>query len=117
MLELEVIVMIIGLRAESYLLHHHFSGFGLLLLLLLFLLIEIFLVVEHPAYRGIGHSADFYQVKLHVACYAQGFGQRVYAGFHVVAYEAHFTGTNCIVDGVLILGLLSGALPLSGFGA
>lgn len=35
--------------------------------------------------------------------YAQGFLQRVNAGFHIVANESHLTGADGFVDGMLVL--------------
>ncbi len=54
MLQLEVVVMVVGLRAETYFLDHHFCGFCFLLLEAFLLLVEVFLIVEHAAYRRLG---------------------------------------------------------------
>ena len=56
MFELEVIVMVVGLRTESYFLDNHLGRFSLDFFGFLLLLIEEFLVVDHTAYRGFGRG-------------------------------------------------------------
>ena len=52
MLELEAVVMIVGLRIETDLLHHDFCSLGLLLFLTFLLLIEKLLIVEYLTYQA-----------------------------------------------------------------
>lgn len=65
MLELEVVVVVIGLRAETYLLDYNFNLIGLQLLGLFLLLIEELLVISDATYGGLGFGRNFDEVELH----------------------------------------------------
>ena len=54
--ELELKVVLIGLRPEAYLLYDYLGGVGLELFCLLFLLIYVFLIVDDITYRRISCS-------------------------------------------------------------
>ncbi len=103
MLELEAVVMIVGLRTETDLLHHDFCSLGLLLFLTFLLLIEKLLIVEYLTYRRLGGRRDLNQIKPLLFGYFQGLGYRVDAGLDVVAHQTHFTGMDTFVDSVWIL--------------
>ena len=64
MAELKLVVMVVGIRAEAYLLHHHFLHFRLLLLGMAFLLVEEFLVVDNTAHWWVGILGYHHQVEL-----------------------------------------------------
>ena len=100
MLELEVVVMVVGLRSEADLLYHNLGGLGLLLFLPFLLLVEELLVVEYLANRGLGGGRDLDEVELLLFGELEGLLDGVYAGLNVVTYEANLAGADALVDGM-----------------
>ena len=101
--ELEVIVVVVGLRSETDLLHHHLHGFGFLLLLVLF-----------SADTGISDSPESCTPAARrwarsppgpaqLVGYAQGILNGIDALFHIFADKADFTGADAVVDSVELL--------------
>ena len=64
MLELEVLVVVVGLRSETDFLHFNFHLLGLEFLLALFLLVEELAVVNQSTNGGLGVGADLYEVNI-----------------------------------------------------
>ena len=103
-LELEVVVVIIGLRAETDLLHLLLLLVRLRFLLLLFLRIEELLVVNHPAYRRIRRRSYLDQVEVLFVGYTHSLLERVDALLYIVADEANLGHTfDLVIDTVRIL--------------
>ena len=106
-LELEVVVMVVGLRAEADLLDHDLHLVGFKLLGLFLLLVEEFLVVGDTAYGRFGLGRDFDQVEFLLLGEPQCFADRQYDRlFDVVAHDAHLGSRDLLVDavGVLLFG-------------
>ena len=106
MLELEVVVVIVGLGTETDLLDDHLHLIGLDLLGFLLLLVQEFLVVCDAADGGIGLGRNLDQVEFHLV----GHAQCVAGGQHerlldVVAHQAHLRRRDLVVDamGILLL--------------
>ena len=98
MIQLEIKIMVIGLRSKSNLLYHDFSTLRLDFLLLTFLLVKELLVIDYLANRRIGRRGNLYQIQAFV------FGQtecllQVHDGrFHIIAYHAHHRRGNAAVN-------------------
>ncbi len=73
MLELEVVVVVVGLRTEADLLDHDFHLIGFQLLGLFLLLVEEFLVIGDAAYGRLGLGRDLDQVEFHAVGELQRF--------------------------------------------
>ena len=67
-------------------------------------MVEILLVVEYLAYRRIGLSGNFHEIKLEIFCNLASFLNGVYAGSNVVANKSYFASTDMLVD--VVRGLL-----------
>ena len=63
MLELEIVVVLIGLRTETNLFDFNLNLFGLKLLLVLLLLIEELTIIYNTTYRWLGVRGYFNQVE------------------------------------------------------
>lgn len=106
-LELELIVVVVGLRTEANLLNDRLDLLGLDFLLLLFLLIEELLVVEDAAYWGIGVGRDFDQIEFLIISHFHGLLNGVDARvLNVITNEANFLHADSVVNPMLSLGLL-----------
>ncbi len=124
MFELEVVVVVVGLRSETDFFHNYLGRLGFDFLGLLLLLVKILLIVEYLAYRRVGVGRNLYEVKLQLVGHVAGFLNGVYAGGDIFAYKAHLAGTYVLIDvvGRLLLlarvasALLSGALIIGGAG-
>ncbi len=97
MLELEVVVVVVGLRSETNLFDHYLGSLGFLFLLTLFLLVEEFLIVKNLAYRGLCGGRDFHEVELLLFSHFQGLLYGVYACLNVVAHEPDFACADALV--------------------
>lgn len=113
MLELEVVVVVICLRAEANFLNCNLDLLCLNLLLLLLLLIEKLLVVEDFADRRIGGRRDFDKIKLlivgHLHSLLNGIDTRI---LNVVSNKANLRDTDSVINPVFSLWLLGGATTL-----
>ena len=103
--ELEVIVVVVGLRTETDFLNNDFDGLGFLFLLVLFLLVEELLVVKDFADGGLGVGRDFNEVEFLLVGHSQGLLNGVDALLNVVADQAHLLGADAVVDSMLLFGL------------
>ena len=99
MVELELEVVLIGLRTETDLLDDHLRSVRLLLLRLLFLLIDEFLVVDDLAYGRIGVRSDLHKIQFPFFGHLQCLCERVDALLgYIVAHHADARGGDGIVD-------------------
>ena len=104
--ELEVVVVIVGLGAETNLLDDHLHLLGLDLLGLFLLLVQELLVVCDAADGGIGLGRNLDQVEFHLVghaqCIAGGHDDRL---LDVVAHQTHLRCRDLVVDamGILLL--------------
>ena len=74
MFELEVVVVVVGLRSEANLLDVHLHLLCLDFLLMLLLLVDELAVVDEPAYRRLCIWRNLYEVNSTLLCHLQGFG-------------------------------------------
>ena len=103
-LELELEVMLIGVRTEADFLYHNLGGILLHLLGLLLLLVEILLVIKYLAHRRVSLGCNFHQVKFHLICHLHGYGDRINARLrNVVTDETHLWCPDLFIDVQLIL--------------
>ena len=107
-LELEVVVVVVGLRTETDFFDYYFCGFGFDLFCFLFLLVEVLLVVEDFADRGICLGGDFDQVEFEVFGYLTSLLNGVDAWGDVVTYQTDFAGADVLVDVVWVSGITVG---------
>jgi len=103
-LELEVIVVIVGLRAESDLLHFLFLGIGFGLFLLFLGCVKELLVVHYTAHGRSRSRSYLDQVEVEIIgnlhCLLEGVNTLLY----IVADEAHFLDTaDLVIDTMRIL--------------
>ena len=103
MLELEVIVVVIGLRSEADLLDDDLDALSLLFLLLLLELEDELLIVDDATYWRIDIGRDLHEVKLLVVSDTESLLYRIYSLLYIVPDEAHFLSANSLVDAVLEL--------------
>ncbi len=97
MLELEVVVVVVGLRPETDFFYDYLGCFGFDFLGFLLLLIEIFLIVKDFAYRGLCVWRYFHEVEVELVGNAACLLNGIYAGGDVVAYKTHFACTYVLV--------------------
>ena len=106
MLQLELEVMLVGVRPEADLLDDHLGSVLFHLLGLLPLLVQILLVIHNLAYRRVCLGADFHQVQFHLLCDGQGLAKRIDTLLgDVVPDQTNLRGGNVTVDlqGVFVL--------------
>ena len=119
-LELEGVVVVVGLRAETNLLDDGLYLLGLDFLLLLLLLVEEFLVIEDSADRRVGRRGYFDEVEFEVVGEFHGVLYRVDARcLDVVANQTNLWDSDFVVNPVLGFRLLraSPALIVSAISA
>ena len=98
-LELEVVIVVIGLRSETNLLHLLLLLVRLCLFLLFLLRVEEFLVVNDSADRRIRSSRDLDQIEVEVIGYFHSLLKRVDTLLYIIANKAHLCDTaNLIVN-------------------
>ena len=107
MLQFELEIMLVRIRAEAYFLDDYLGRIGLHLLRLLLLLIEIFLIVNNLAYRRVCLCTYLYQIKSEFVSHLHGLRNRIDSLLlNIVAYETNSWSRNLFVDSqsVLVLG-------------
>ena len=104
MFQLEVVVMVISLRSETYLLDFLLLGIGCRLFLLFLLRVKEFLVVNHPANGWIGRRGYLDEVEVLLIGYLHSLLERVDALLYIIAYQAHLEhAANLVVNAVRVL--------------
>lgn len=117
MLELELEIVFVRVRAEPDFLDDYLGSILLHLLGFLLLLVEILLVIKYFTYRRVCLSADLNKIKVHPVSHLHGRRKGIYAGFgDVVSYKANLRSCNLLIDVefILTLGLTSLGVSLSG---
>ena len=108
--ELELIVVLVGLRAETDFLDDHLRRIGFLLLRLLFLLIDEFLIVNDLAHGRLGVRGDLNQIQFPLLSHLQCLCNRINTLFgYIVTHNAHARSGDGCVDAetvVLVLAVL-----------
>ena len=103
-LELELEVVLIRIRAEADFLYHNLGGILLHLLGLLLLLVEILLVIKYLANRRVCLGSNLDQVKFHLVSHLHGSGNRIDARLrNVVTDETYSWSLDLVIDVQLIL--------------
>jgi len=97
MLELEVIVMIVGLGTETDLFDFLLLGIRFRLFLFFLLSVEEFLIVHYPAYGRIRRSSDLDEVEVLVIGNFHCLLERVDTLLYIVANKAHLSHTADLV--------------------
>ena len=100
-LEIEVMIICSGRKAD--LLEFGRFAFGLHFLLLLLLIVEELVVVHDLTDRRIGLRRDLHQVQLQLLCDPHGFLGRINANRHIVSHQTHLGNTDILVDAVFWL--------------
>ena len=100
---LEVIVMLIGLRTETYLLHFNFHLLRLLLFLALLHLVKELRVLNQTANRRVCSRRNLHKVKFFFFCKCKSLVQRHYYRFNIISHNTHLFGTNLFVYTILVL--------------
>ena len=100
--ELEVIVVVVGLRTETYLLYRHLHGLRLQLLGLLLLLVEELLVIGDTHHGRLRLGRDFDKVELLFAGEPERLAGRHHCrtAFDAVAHHPHLRDGNPLVNPV-----------------
>ena len=100
MFQLEIVIVIVGLRTETDLLDNNPDRFCFLLLLFFLLLVQEFLIINYSAYgwnscgRNLTRSALF----LRQSSTPHGWDKSL---FYIIAYKADFEHTDPFVDPML----------------
>ena len=119
-LKLEVVVVVVGLGAETNFFYNNLRCLGLDFFLFLFLLIQILLIIKDFAYGGIGLGRDFNEVEFELVGYGTGLLNGVDAWSYIVSDKTHLAGTDVLVYVVGVFGVMVGkttvALRASGAG-
>ena len=103
-LELELEVMLIGVRTEADFLYHNLGGILLHLLGLLLLLVKILLVIKYLAHRRVCLGSNLDQVEFHLVSHLHSCGNRIDARLrNVVTYETHLGCPDLLIDVQFIL--------------
>ena len=104
MLELELKVVLVSVRAEADLLDDYLGGILLHLLGLLLLLVEILLIVKYLAHRRVCLGGNLDQVKLHLVSHLHCCRNGIDARFrNVVTDETHLRCPDLVIDVQFIL--------------
>ena len=100
MLELELVVVLVGLGSETYLLHLLTHLFLLQFLLATLLLIEELGIVDETTNRRLGIRRDLDQIDTLLPSEVQGFPRRHHFGAFV-RHNTHFPNVNFLIHAVL----------------
>ena len=104
MLQLELEVMLVCVRAEPYLLDDNLCRIGLHLLGFLLLLIEIFLIVQNFAHRRISLCAYLHQIKTKFIGKCQCLGNRIYTLLgDILSDKTYLKSVDLLIDVQLVL--------------
>lgn len=87
--EFEIEIVLVGLRAEADFLDHDLGRLGFQFLLLPFLFVKKLLVVDNTAYRRVGVRRNLHQIQLPRLRHLQGFLDGADAGFDVFTNNPH----------------------------
>ena len=99
--EFELEVVVVGLRAEAYLLDDNLCRVGLAFLLALLLLVEELLVLDDFAHRRVGLRRDHHQIQTLVVGAAERLLGVENDGFHAFADDTHHRYVDALVDEVV----------------
>ena len=102
MLQLEVVVVVIGLWSEAYFLDIDYRLLGFHLLLLFLLLVDELRVVDKAAYGRLGIGANLHKVNTLLLGQLNGSAGGHDGGLDAVAYDTDFACTNLFVHTVLL---------------
>ena len=105
MLQLELEVVIVGVRTETDLLDHHFLRLRLHFPCFLLLLVLKFRVVDHTANRRVRCWRNLYQVKVLLVCDSLSISGLVYSLLYIVSNQSYLAGSYLIIDFVRLLHL------------
>ena len=102
-LELEVVIMIVGLWTETDLLDFLLLSVRFCLFLFFLLRVEEFLVIDYSADRRRSGRSDLNEVEVEIICYFHSLLKRVDALLYVFADKAHLCHTaNFVVNAMRI---------------
>ena len=93
--ELEVVV--VNLRAQSYFLHHHLGRVCLALLLLLLQFVKEFLILDNLAHRRVCCGRNHHKVQTLVVCKFYRILGVVNGGFHTLPYYSYNGSGDALV--------------------
>ena len=102
-LELEVLVVVVGLRTKSNFLYFDFDLLSFELFLTLLLLVDKLRIVNQSTNGRLGIGANLNEVEALLLCEAQGIAGRHNATFNIIADNAHFTHADLFVHAILLL--------------
>lgn len=97
----EIVIVFVGLRAETYLLHNHLSSVGLESFLLFLLFVKELAVIDDAAYRRLGVRGYFHQIGLFFARQTQCLFYGINSRFDILTYKTHLLGLYQTVYTVL----------------
>ena len=107
MFQLELEVMLIGIRAETDLLDDDLGRVGLHLFRFLLLLIEILLIVQDLAYGRIGFRTDFDEIEFKFLRQGTGLGDGIDTLFRdILPDKTYLRSRDLLIDVQFVLTLL-----------
>ena len=104
MIQLEVEVVVVGLRPHVNLLNLRLGTVGLDLFLLFLLFVKIFLIIHHLAYRRVGLRGDLHQIQLIALGNLQSFPEGDNLRLEILSYYAYYLGGDVFIN--IMLGFL-----------
>ena len=105
-LELEVVIVIVGLRTEANLFDFHLHLLGFQLLLLLLLLVEEFRIIDQSTNGGLRIGADLDEIYSLLLCESKSIASLHNGAFGIVLHDTHFAYTDLFVYAILRLSRL-----------
>ena len=105
-LELEVVIVVVGLRAEANLFDFHLHLLGFQLLLLLLLLVEEFRIIDQSTNGGLRIGADLDEIYSLLLRESKSIASLHNGAFGIVLHDTHFAYTDLFVYAILRLSRL-----------
>ncbi len=102
-LELEVVIVVVGLRAEANLFDFHLHLLGFQLLLLLLLLVEEFRIIDQSTNGGLRIGADLDEIYSLLLRESKSIASLHNGAFGIVLHDTHFAYTDLFVYAILRL--------------
>ena len=104
MLEFELEVVLIRVRAKADFLDDYLGRIRLHLLRLLFLLVQKFLIVHYLANRRVSLGADFNQIKSKFVSHLNGLGNRINSLLlNILTHKANLRRSDLLIDSQSVL--------------
>jgi len=106
MILFEVKIMVINMRTETNFLDNNFLCLGFHFFLFFLLLVQEFLVINHPTYGWGSSGGNFHQIHTCIFCNFKCLSQRKNATLYAITDNTNLSSSNTIIDLMCCLFLL-----------